>query len=84
MTTKLLGGAASPPSSQIAPLVAEMVPFEACLKIFGLGKTKGYELVRGRVLPTVKVGRRRYVRLDTARRVFAGLEHTGTHREEAA
>jgi hypothetical protein len=84
MRSKLLGGAASPPSPQIAPLVAEMVPFEACLKIFGLGKTKGYELVRGRVLPTVKVGRRRYVRLDTARRVFAGLERTGTHREEAA
>jgi hypothetical protein len=84
MKTKLLGGAASPPSSQIAPLVAEMVPFEACLQIFGLGKTKGYELVRDRVLPTVKVGRRRYVRLDTARRVFADLESAGTHREEEA
>jgi hypothetical protein len=36
------------------------------------------------VLPTVKVGRRRYVRLDTARRVFAELEHTGTDQEEAA
>jgi excisionase family DNA binding protein len=58
----------------------EALSIEEACRVFGIGRTKLYELIRGHVLPTIKVGKRRLVRPDTLRRVVASLEHTGVGR----
>jgi hypothetical protein len=84
MQTKLLGGTASPSAVGIAPLEVEMVKLKSFMKMYDLRPTMTYSLIKQRKLSTVKIGRSRYVLLSSARRLFADLEHTGPHREEAA
>jgi hypothetical protein len=84
MKRKLLGRAASSPGPEVIPLEAEMVGIEPFRKMHGLGRTLTYKMIKDGTLPTVKIGRRRLVLLDSARRVFAGLERAGLHRGEAA
>jgi hypothetical protein len=42
-----------------------------------MGRTKLYQLMGDGVLPSVKIGKRRLLRLDTLRRVLASLERAG-------
>jgi excisionase family DNA binding protein len=55
----------------------EAVSIEEARRLFGIGRTKLYELIRDGVLPTVKLGKRRLVRPATMRRVLASLERAG-------
>ncbi len=79
------GGTAPPPflkynSSALQP---EAVDIPVACQLLGLGRTKLYELLGNGTLPSVKIGRRRLVRLETARQVLASLEHAGIERRVA-
>jgi excisionase family DNA binding protein len=83
MKAKLLGGATRLPVEVTSP-EAEAVGVDIACQVLGIGRTKLYELMGDGTLPSVKFGRRRLVRLDTARRVLAEHEHAGMHRGRAA
>jgi excisionase family DNA binding protein len=60
------------------PLIEpEAISVEETCRITGLGRSKIYELLGDGTLPSVKVGKRRLVRLAAARRLITGLEQAG-------
>jgi excisionase family DNA binding protein len=55
----------------------ETVSITKACRLTGMGRTKLYQLMGDGVLPSVKIGKRRLLRLDTLRRVLASLERAG-------
>lgn len=85
MKNQLLGGTRVPLST--APMdptrpEPEAVAVPAACRVLGLSRSKVYELLASGMLPSVKIGRRRLVRLETARNLLAALERAGLEREE--
>ena len=58
----------------------EAISVDETCRVTGLGRSKIYELLADGTLSSVKVGKRRLVRLATARRLIAGLERAGIAR----
>ena len=55
----------------------EAVVVDDACRILGIGRTKLYELMAKGTLPSVKLGGRRLVRLETVRKLIAQLEQPG-------
>jgi excisionase family DNA binding protein len=55
----------------------DAVAIPVVCRVLGISRTKLYELLGSGVLPSVKIGRRRLVRLGTARDLLTTLERTG-------
>ena len=51
---------------------AEVVSVSQCCRAFCIGRSKLYELLRDGALPSFKVGKKRLIRLATARVFFGG------------
>jgi excisionase family DNA binding protein len=79
MKTQRLRGAALPSGrdSDASPLEPEVVSVDEVCRRTNLGRSKVYQLIGDGTLPSLKVGKRRLVRLSTMRRVLEGLEQTG-------
>ncbi|HEX6015116.1 MAG TPA: helix-turn-helix domain-containing protein [Geminicoccaceae bacterium] len=56
----------------------EAVSINETCRLTGIGRSKLYQLIGDGTLPTLKVGKRRLVRLSTVRRLLASLEHVGS------
>lgn len=52
-----------------APPKPEAVSVEDAMQMIGIGRTKIYDLINSGELPSVKIGRRRLVRVDSIRRL---------------
>jgi excisionase family DNA binding protein len=65
---------------EVRSVEPEAISVDETCRITGLGRSKIYELISDGTLPSVKVGKRRLVRLSTARRLIAGLEQAGIGR----
>lgn len=65
-------------ASQLGP---DAVAVPVACRVLGIGRTKLYQLLSDGSLPSVTIGRRRLVRLDTARKLLATLEKPGLDRE---
>jgi hypothetical protein len=61
-------------SNNVAAPTPEAVSVPVFCQMFGLGRSRAYELINSGVLPSIKIGKRRLVRLETARRVLASFE----------
>lgn len=55
------------------PLSPVSLPVEDAFELIGVGRTKGWELVRSGRLPTFKVGRRRLVHRQTLEEFLTGI-----------
>jgi excisionase family DNA binding protein len=62
---------------EVLSVEPEAISVDETCRVTGLGRSKIYELIADGTLPSVKVGKRRLVRLATARQLIAGLEHAG-------
>ena len=80
MKPRLLQGTALPPpsDSDAPPLEPEVVSVDEVCRRTDLGRSKVYQLIGDGTLPSLKVGKRRLVRLSTMRRVLASLEQAGS------
>jgi excisionase family DNA binding protein len=58
-------------------LPPEVVDIPTACQFLGLGRSKVYRMIGTGELPTVKLGTRRLVRLETMRRMLAELESAG-------
>jgi excisionase family DNA binding protein len=65
------------PEPKPVPPEAEVVSVGQCCRVFCIGRSKLYELLADGTLPSLKIGKRRLIRLAVARQVFARLECTG-------
>jgi excisionase family DNA binding protein len=87
MRSQPLGGTRVPPSAGTPAGSAvpgpEAVDVPAACRVLGISRTKLYDLLGSGVLPSVKIGRRRLVRLETARNLLAALERSGIERGAA-
>jgi len=63
--------AKSPTTTPDEPLVLSV---EACARVTGLGRTKLYEALATGELPSLKIGRRRLIRVATLEAWLASLE----------
>ena len=48
------------------------------IRTFGLGRTYTYELIAANKLSSAKVGKRRLVEVEAAKRYFASQQHAGS------
>jgi excisionase family DNA binding protein len=55
----------------------EAVSIDETCRLTGIGRSKLYELIADGTLPSLKIGKRRLVRLSTVRRLVATLERAG-------
>ena len=62
----------------------EAITVAVACQILGLGRTKLYELMADGTLPSVKLGGRRLVRLETIHRLIAQLEQLGLEKGAAS
>ena len=87
MGAQLRGGTRRPPDSEAAAASAapepEAIDVPAACRVLGISRTKLYDLLASGALPSVKIGRRRLVRLKTARDLLAALERAGIDRSAA-
>ena len=84
MKSKLPCGVSSPLHLEVsspAPEPEAVSVDEAC-RLTGVGRSKIYELIAEGTMPSLKIGRRRLVRLSAIRRFIARLERAGS--DEAA
>ena len=79
MKTCLLSGTRIPLSNDTAATAPEpeVVAIPAACRVLGISRTKLYDLLGSGVLPSLKIGRRRLVRLETARNLLTTLERIG-------
>lgn len=85
MKAQLLRGTALPPHPDNDPLAPEpeLVSVDETCRLTNLGRSTLYQLIGNGTLPTLKIGKRRLLRLSTVRRLIAGLEHVGIERRDA-
>ena len=68
------------PGLEVAQVAPEAVSVEQARRIFGVGRSKLYELMRDGTLPSIKLGKRRLLRPATLREVLAARERRGIGR----
>ena len=64
-------------SASVDPVEPEVVSVSQFCRIFGLGRTKVYQLMGDGTLPSARVGKRRLLRLGAGRDLIARLEQRG-------
>jgi excisionase family DNA binding protein len=61
-----------------ATLAPEAIDVDGACRLLGIGRSKLYRMIRAGELPSVKLGDRRLLRLETVRALLAGLERVNT------
>jgi excisionase family DNA binding protein len=61
-----------------ATLAPEAIDVDGACRLLGIGRSKLYRMIRAGELPSVKLGDRRLLRLETVRALLAGLERLDT------
>ena len=61
-----------------ATLAPEAIDVDGACRLLGIGRSKLYRMIRAGELPSVKLGDRRLLRLETVRALLAGLERVDT------
>ena len=61
-----------------ATLAPEAIDVDGACRLLGIGRSTLYRMIRAGELPSVKLGDRRLLRLETVRALLAGLERVDT------
>src|SRR3954470_18806088 len=77
MKANLMGGVFLPSAIEGSAPGPEAMAVPVACRVLGISRTKLYELMGDGSLPSVKIGRRRLVRLEAARNMLASMERAG-------
>jgi excisionase family DNA binding protein len=81
---KKLAGSAPPPVPEADAPAPETFTVAGAARALGISRTKLYELLQSGELPSLTIGRRRLVRVASARQLLVDLEHAGNCRRRQA